>query len=93
LGITTCAAFGCDFSSIFVEHSGKKEQSERRKTESERREFPSIPTVFGSSDRKKIYFENKMAAYYRGKRGPSATTFAQGRNSSGPPFFLLAHYL
>jgi hypothetical protein len=35
---------------------------------------PTTPSVFGSSNRKRIYFESKMAAYYRDKRRPSATT-------------------
>jgi hypothetical protein len=34
----------------------------------------TAPSVTGSSDRKWIYFENKMAANYSDKRRPSAAT-------------------
>jgi len=35
-------------------------------------EDPTTPSDFGSSDRKRIYFESEMVAYYRDKRRPSA---------------------
>jgi hypothetical protein len=59
------AVFHC-YSSL---KRSKRKKKDRKSEERVSLTDPLTPSVFGYSDRKRIYFENTMAAYYRSKRG------------------------